>query len=204
MRKIFILLNINLILFLFNVFLSFYIIFIRSSFGFIRFDLEFFKYFQLTDGDVLPVLNSINATIFLSVFSFILNLIISLVLIFLYFKGGYSKFFNLLKMKNKILFEFGVWVINPYVIENRMIAGRSRSFRVLQLLFYGWLVLFPILFIFHFEVIHMPIIERVFYLIVNDKIYLFLFNFLLFFLILFMWFGFLFVWILIFFSMFKK
>lgn len=203
MRKIFFLLNLILILFLLNIFLNFYTIFIGDIYSGFNFNLSFFKYLQTGSNDE-AVLRSLNITILLSIFSFILNVIASLVLIYLYFKGVGKKFFNLLKEKNKILFEFGIWAINPYTVEEKVINGRGKAFRVLQLLLYTWSILFPILFIFNFEVIQIPEMERIFYLISSNKIYLFIFNVILFFIISFMWFGLLFVWFLTFLSVLKK
>lgn len=197
MRKIFCVLKLILILFLTNIFLSFYTIFIGDVYGNLDFNLGFIQYLQVgSHADAAA--RSLNLTILFSIFLFILSTGVSLVLIYWYFKGVDKRIFNLLKAKNKILFEFGMFAINPYFFKHKVIDGRSsKAFKIVQILFCIWMVWIIFLFLFDFEIVKTREVLRTLNLVINHKIYLFIFNVVLFYAISFMWFTFLFIAVLI-------
>lgn len=204
MRKIFCVLKLILILFLTNIFLSFYTIFIGDVYGNLDFNLGFIEYLQVgSHADAAA--RSLNLTILFSIFLFVLSTGVSLVLIYWYFKGVDKRIFNLLRKKNRILFEFGMFAINPYFFKHKVIDGRSsKAFKIVQILFCICMVWIIFLFLFDFEIVKTREVLRTLNLVINHKIYLFIFNVVLFYAISFMWFTFLFIAVLILLSIFKK
>lgn len=204
MRKIFCVLKLILILFLTNIFLSFYTIFIGSVYDNLSFNLGFIQYLQMgSHADAAA--RSLNLTILFSIFLFVLSTGVSLVLIYWYFKGVDKRIFNLLRIKNKILFEFGMFAINPYFLKHKIIDNRSgKVFKIVQILFCMCMVWILFLFLFDFEAVKTREVLRTLNLVMNHKIYLFIFNVVLFYAISFMWFTFLFIAVLILLSIFKK
>ncbi|WP_107928664.1 hypothetical protein [Neisseria animaloris] len=204
MRKIFCVLKLILILFLTNIFLSFYTIFIGDVYGNLDFNLGFIQYLQVGNHANAAV-RSLNLTILFSIFLFFLSTSVSLVLIYWYFKGVDKRIFNLLKAKNKILFDCGIWAINPYLVKDMTIkADRGKAFKVFQFLFHILGIWLIFLFLFDFEAAKTPEVQRTLSLVINHKIYLFIFNIIFSLIVSFMWFGLLFIAVLILLSIFKK
>ncbi|WP_159068661.1 hypothetical protein [Neisseria wadsworthii] len=194
MRLVNFILRLNLFLFLFCLILDFLIIFVIDypSMG-VYFD--FLEAFQ--SGRYAELVNkSVFVTVIFSTINLFLNFIASLILIYFYFQGKKRRIFNFIQSKNKFIFEFGSWSINPYVIEEKMIVDRSIFFRFIQLLFYSWGIFIFIYLFFDFQFLQLPKWSVLIHSISNYKFYLFLFNFFLFFIISFMWLGFVVVWLL--------
>lgn len=202
MRKIFLLLNLNLALFILSIISNIYIIFI-GGFHVPRINLDFLEGLQL--GNYIDEINSsVSFTVALSSITFIINLIVVLMLTYSYSHGAGRKFFNFIHKKNKFLFEWGVYAINPYLVKERVIDNRSRFIRIVQFLFYFWIIFVIICFVFNIEFIQLPKVERFISLITNYKIFLFLFNIILFIVISFMFLGFIFSWMLTLISIFDR
>ncbi|OSI34164.1 hypothetical protein [Neisseria dumasiana] len=203
MRKIFCVLKLILILFLTNIVLSFYTIFIGDVYGNLDFNLGFIEYLQV-GNHADAAARSLNLTILFSIFLFVLSTGVSLVLIYWYFKGVDKRIFNLLRKKNRILFEFGMFAINPYFFKHKVIDGRGKASKIFIFIFYIFLAWIIFLFLFEFEVVKTPEVLRTLKLVINHKIYLFIFNVMLFYTISFGWFTCLFGAVLTLISILKK
>lgn len=201
MRSILFLLNINLFIFILMLIFSFYVIYI-DNIDVLIFELDFLRELQL-GSHIEKTNNSIRIAIILSFIAFFVSVIINLKLMRLYINTKKRRIFNFIHKKNKILFELGIWSVNPFLIKERMIQGRSKFFLCLQLILYSWIVLFITLFIANIEFIQLPKAENLIFLVTNYKEFLFIFNVILFTVVSFMYLGFVLVWIFTFISIFN-
>lgn len=202
MRKIFPLLNLNLYLFIINIILNIYIIFF-GNFHVHKINLDFLEELQL-GNHINEINNSITFTMILSFITFLINLLAVSILSYLYYKKKGRKFFDFVHKKNKFLFEWGVYAIHPYLVKEVIIDNRSRFVRVIQFLFYFWIIFLIFCFVFNIESVQLPKVEKFIYLIINYKIFLLLFNIALFIVVSFMFLGFFFSWVLTIVSIFNR
>ncbi|MBF0804231.1 MULTISPECIES: hypothetical protein [unclassified Neisseria] len=202
MRKIFLLLNLNLALFVISAIFSIYIIFIDNIYDF-KLNLDFLEGLQ-QGAHIRETNNSASITILLALITFVVNLFTNKILLYLYLKGADRRFFNLFYKKNKILFNLGVWAINPYLAKEKVVNNRSVEFKIFQILFYSGILFLVFCFVFNVESIDLPKHERLISLIINYKIFLFIFNLTLFSITSFMVLGWIFVSILTLISIFSR
>ncbi len=183
-------LRINYLVFFVTVLLVIFVIYfpVGINFNIIRHGI--IDLFLIKSVNPIEINNSLQITFINSLMLVPINFFVNALLLKYFFDKKHPIIFEEIRNSNRLLFYTGFYVLSPYETETK-IAECNIFKKLFVLIIYSWVVFLSIYQILDLDFIKFPKIESVIFLVSNYKIFLLIFNFIVFFSVSSTWLGFL-------------